>query len=76
MAQQELGGGTPLHYAAARGQMDSLRLLLEARADKNARDSEPQGWTPLLLAAQNGQVGAKKKTSLGVGGFPKFEGEL
>ena len=60
MAQQELGGGTPLHYAAARGQMDSLRLLLEARADKDARDSGPQGWTPLLLAAQNGQVDAKK----------------
>jgi hypothetical protein len=71
MAQQELGGGIPLHYAAARGQMDSLRLLLEARADKDARDSGPQGWTPLLLAAQNGQVDAKKNKP-GSGWIPQI----
>ncbi len=41
----------PLHYAAIYGSVDSVRILLEAGADPNARDQ--QGATPLIYAAWN-----------------------
>ena len=48
--------GAPLLHAAAKGYMEPLQLLIEAAADLNARDTDPQGWTALLLAAQFGHV--------------------
>ena len=48
--------GAPLLHAAAKGYMEPLQLLIEAAADLNARNTDPQGWTALLLAAQFGHV--------------------
>ena len=62
VAPKDLAIGSPLHYAAAQNHMDALRLLLEANADQNAREPGPQGYTPLLLAAQSGQVAKIFKT--------------
>ena len=49
-------GGTPLHQAARARHMAPMRLLLEAAAETDLRDTSPQGSTPLLLAASEGHV--------------------
>ena len=41
-------GGTPLHWAARGGQLQTARLLLDSGADARARDS--RGETPLAWA--------------------------
>jgi ankyrin repeat protein len=45
------GGMTPLMYAARDGRMDTVRMLLEAGADINARDAND--ITPLITAITN-----------------------
>ena len=40
-------GSTPLHYAAKRGHLDVMRLLLAAGADVNAHDESVSGNTAL-----------------------------
>jgi uncharacterized protein len=45
-------GVTALHYAAAQGHADVIRLLLGWGADVNARDDD--GQTPLMFAAGHG----------------------
>ena len=50
------GGGTALHAAAIGGHVDVIELLLTNGADINA-ESET-GATPLVLAAENGQLEA------------------
>ncbi|KXZ42313.1 hypothetical protein GPECTOR_163g141 [Gonium pectorale] len=47
-------GGTPLHAAARRGDVEEVRALLRAGADKDAQDEGE--WTPLHRAAENGHV--------------------
>ena len=47
-------GMTPLHLAAAAGQLDIALLLLNAGANVNA--VTPQNWTPLLEATNQGQT--------------------
>jgi ankyrin repeat protein len=44
--------GTPMHSAVSRLQSDVVRILLEAGANANVRQSA--GWTPLHAAAMNG----------------------
>lgn len=45
---------TALHAAASRGDLEIVRMLLEAGADPNAR--QEGGFVPLHSAAQNGNV--------------------
>lgn len=51
-------GWTPLHYAATRGHLDVMRLLLENFAYIDA--ASPNGSTPLMMAAQYGTEDAVK----------------
>jgi ankyrin repeat protein len=44
-------GNTPLHYAAAREDVDLVRFLLQNGADVNARDEATIGNTPLAQVA-------------------------
>jgi uncharacterized protein len=46
--------GTALHSAASRLQSDIVRILLEAGANPDVRQSA--GWTPLHAAAMNGDL--------------------
>ena len=49
-------GSRPLQYASENGHVECMRLLLEAGAEKDARDTTTQGWTALLLAAYGGHA--------------------
>jgi uncharacterized protein len=51
-------GWTPLHYAATRGHVDIINLLLENHAYIDA--SSPNGSTPLMMAALYGTAQAVK----------------
>ena len=46
--------GTPLHSAASSDHVDVARVLLDAGASPDARQSG--GWTPLHAAAHNGSA--------------------
>ena len=49
---------SPLHLAAAMGQDDIVRMLLDARARTETRDGNR--YTPLLMAASEGHAGIVK----------------
>ncbi|MGW8392491.1 ankyrin repeat domain-containing protein [Pseudoduganella sp. HUAS MS19] len=55
-AQINRPGWTALHYAAAAGDLDIMKLLLERHAYIDA--ASPTGTTPLMLAAREGQEDA------------------
>jgi uncharacterized protein len=55
-AQVNRPGWTALHYAAAAGDLDIMKLLLERNAYIDA--ASPTGTTPLMLAAREGQEDA------------------
>ncbi|XP_072554897.1 ankyrin repeat domain-containing protein 66 isoform X1 [Paramormyrops kingsleyae] len=46
---------TPLHWAAAKGQADAVRILLEHGASPCLRTAS--GWTPTHFAAESGRLG-------------------
>jgi ankyrin repeat protein len=50
-------GATPLHFAAASGDVDAIGVLLDAGADANARESAA-GQTPLMFAAAQNRAAA------------------
>ncbi|MFI7337691.1 ankyrin repeat domain-containing protein [Streptomyces sp. NPDC050085] len=50
MTDRDRLGRTAVHYAAADGDVDALRVLLAEGADPGAADAA--GWTPLHFAAQ------------------------
>ncbi|KAK8947408.1 hypothetical protein KSP39_PZI006767 [Platanthera zijinensis] len=49
-------GRTPVHYAAATGALDALRLCLSSGGDPNRPDAN--GWTPLHCSAAGGLLPA------------------
>src|SRR4051794_2661725 len=49
-------GWTPLHMAAASGQVDKARLLIEAGARVNQQTEIDGGDTPLMEAARSGHA--------------------
>ena len=49
-------GRTPMHHATGAGHVESMQLLIEAGAAKNARESTAAGCTPILLAVKRGHV--------------------
>jgi len=55
--QTGTNGWTPLHMAAARGQVEKARLLIEAGVTIDQRTEIEAGYTPLMEAAQCGQAG-------------------
>jgi len=57
-----LTGWTALHYAAFSGSAEVTSYLLERGANKNA--VAPNGYTPLMLAARNGQTAAAREILL------------
>jgi ankyrin repeat protein len=59
--------GTALHSAVSRLQSDVVRILLEAGANPDVRQSA--GWTPLHAAAMNGDL-ASIELLLGAGADP------
>ena len=48
---REVGGLTPMLYAARQGCLECVKLLLRAHADPNLPD--PEGVTPLIMAVTN-----------------------
>jgi len=52
---QDAHGRTPLHHASQYGHVDTIRLLIEARADSNKANTS-DGTTPLLRAAEKSHV--------------------
>jgi ankyrin repeat protein len=64
--------GTALHSAASRLQSEVVRILLEAGANPDVRQSA--GWTPLHAAAMNGDL-ASLDLLLGAGADPTAEND-
>ena len=52
LAMQEIE--TPLHHAAYRGELSSIQLLIQEKADPNARDD--RGFPPLFYAVMAGHL--------------------
>lgn len=58
-------GWKPIHYAARTGHLDIVKLLLDFKAEVDAKveartPDGPAGWTPLHLAAERGRVSVVK----------------
>jgi ankyrin repeat protein len=53
---KDVGGYSPIHWAAYNGHANIIKLLIVNGADVNA--ASQQGWTPLIAAAINGHLSA------------------
>ena len=66
-------GWTPLHYAATKGHIEMMRLLMEHHAYLDAES--PNGTTPLMMAAHYGTPMATK-LMLEEGADPRLKNQL
>jgi ankyrin repeat protein len=66
-------GWTPLHYAATKGNIEIMRLLIENHAYLDAES--PNGTTPLMMAAHYGTPMATKLL-LEEGADPRIQNQL
>lgn len=66
-------GWTPLHYAATKGHIEMMRLLMENHAYLDAES--PNGTTPLMMAAHYGTPMATKLL-LEEGADPRLKNQL
>ena len=66
-------GWTPLHYAATKGHIEMMRLLMEHHAYLDA--DSPNGTTPLMMAAHYGTPMATKLL-LEEGADPRLKNQL
>ena len=66
-------GWTPLHYAATKGNIEIMRLLIENHAYLDA--ASPNGTTPLMMAARYGTPMATKLL-LEEGADPRIKNQL
>jgi ankyrin repeat protein len=57
-AQERMSQRTALHFAAEGGNMEVIKVLLDAKANPNAQDRT--GKTPVTVAAERGKVDALK----------------
>jgi hypothetical protein len=56
---KDYNGYTAMMFAANSGQLESVKLLVEAGANVNAMSSD-QGWTALMIAARGGYLNIVK----------------